>query len=111
MRKSGFIMLVVMLLSFSALVAAESPDGYSNSLENILYSQEEVISNAVSVSAYENEAFLACSSEQEYSIITTMSIYTGLEVGNTESLSHLSGLNNTMISDLLRGEHLNRVVG
>lgn len=64
MKHYAIAVLLCVILSVSLFAAAESPELFDFS-GTILYSQEEVVSNAVSVPAYENEAVLAYSSEQE----------------------------------------------
>ena len=93
MKKSALIMLLVLALSFSTMLAAESLDGHSYSLENILI-LTAVENQVVSAPVSEVESVL---SDQFIEQVNVTSIKlpadNGLELENIENVTTLTAFN------------------
>ncbi len=93
MKKSALIMLLVLALSFSTMLAAESLDGHSYSLENILILtvvENQVVSAPVSgVESVLSDQFI----EQVNVTFIKLPANNGLELENIENVTTLIAFN------------------
>ncbi len=109
MRKHGFIMLLVLLLSFSVIVAAGNFDEFTISQENIL-NQDVVEIQTVSVQDFGGVAVLSvCLSEQvyeDYFYNETIPADIGLEMDNIVTPYNNLGFAQLTIIDESRGGYL-----